>query len=492
MVERAWYSTAPAMELAVILEGCFSLGGVRRRQGGMELLDSPDLRLHADGCRLLLCGRVLNWYSASGSQRRARQSRRPGMSREIDNLQLQQRIARRVAPRCLEIHASGHWQQWRWLVLDALRKPLATLTLDALKWKEAGLNYCHICLRGAGEVVSSLEKGLCKRLPPLTGGDPLQQWLQQRWQAQQPPPIDLQPGQAALSGLCSVLMREQWVMAHRLPGVLANSDPEFLHEYRVALRRTRALWRELGDWPPSYVQHYFSGEWRWLGRLTSTMRDADVTLLTWDKLEADVSAALAPARQLLERQRAAALGQLHRAVTGRRYVHLQQQWAIWLESAAERPDLPVVARQPLQQAVLGRIERLAARLHKQLEALSDRDEGGAWHRLRIRIKRLRYLLEAFGPVLPEKALSRLLPILKSAQDTLGQHQDATAEITLLSQLAGDPRMQDETGVVLAVGRLMERAVLRQQRLRNEFGGVRRQLLAKPVRKAFRRLAAGIL
>ena len=72
------------------------------------------------------------------------------------------------------------------------------------------------------------------------------------------------------------------VIEANLPGALAEIDAEFLHDLRVAVRRTRSLQRELKRvFPPAPLAH-FRTEFRWLQQVTGPTRDLDVYLADLD------------------------------------------------------------------------------------------------------------------------------------------------------------------------------------------------------------------
>ena len=65
-------------------------------------------------------------------------------------------------------------------------------------------------------------------------------------------------------------------MRATLPGTIADVDSEFLHDFRVAVRRTRSLQRQLEPvFPPEPLAH-FRSEFRWLQQATGPVRDLDV------------------------------------------------------------------------------------------------------------------------------------------------------------------------------------------------------------------------
>ena len=73
------------------------------------------------------------------------------------------------------------------------------------------------------------------------------------------------------------------------PGLRANLDTEFLHDFRVGVRRTRSLLGQIRDvFPPDALAH-FSSEFSWLGSLTGPPRDLDVLALSLRTPREDLS-----------------------------------------------------------------------------------------------------------------------------------------------------------------------------------------------------------
>jgi CHAD domain-containing protein len=74
-----------------------------------------------------------------------------------------------------------------------------------------------------------------------------------------------------LRGLHDTLRRNE-------PGTLAEIDTEFLHDYRVTVRRTRALLGQLGAAFPARVTDRFRRHFAGLAEVTGPARDWDVFL----------------------------------------------------------------------------------------------------------------------------------------------------------------------------------------------------------------------
>jgi CHAD domain-containing protein len=87
------------------------------------------------------------------------------------------------------------------------------------------------------------------------------------------------------------------------------------------------------------------------------------------------------------------------------------------------------------------------------------------HRLRVRVKRLRYALETLrGP--DHKAIGKLLRRLARLQDVLGEHQDAVTQGAWLRTHAETTLLAP--GPLLGVGALMQLLSRRARRRRKQF------------------------
>ncbi len=119
------------------------------------------------------------------------------------------------------------------------------------------------------------------------------------------------------------------------PGLRANLDTEFLHDFRVAVRRTRSLLGQIRHvFPPEVVQH-FSTEFSWIGRLTGPLRDIDVLVLALRERRGEFSAAdMEVLIAFLGRARQEEHDGLVRALDSERYRRLLSDWKAFLERPA--------------------------------------------------------------------------------------------------------------------------------------------------------------
>ena len=105
-----------------------------------------------------------------------------------------------------------------------------------------------------------------------------------------------------------------------LAGTIADVDTEFLHDVRVAVRRTRSLIKLGRPALPPHIRETREPQFKWLGDLTTPVRDLDVYQLGLPEMAGWLVTAsatdLEPFRVYLARRRAAERRTLVRALRG--------------------------------------------------------------------------------------------------------------------------------------------------------------------------------
>ena len=127
-----------------------------------------------------------------------------------------------------------------------------------------------------------------------------------------------------------------------MSGVIADIDTEFLHDFRVAVRRTRATLKLTGDVLPDAMADRFAPDFKWLGDLTTPTRDLDVFLLGFDEMAGDLQAAdaadLDPFHAHLGRPSAKRpAGDSHAGLKSRKFAAVADRLAIGVERTSRRP-----------------------------------------------------------------------------------------------------------------------------------------------------------
>ncbi len=247
-------------------------------------------------------------------------------------------------------------------------------------------------------------------------------------------------------------------MEVELPGAVAGDDPECLHRYRVALRRTRSLLRESKGVLPPKATARFRADFKSLQQVTGPVRDLDVLLADLKDragaLPPPAAADLDPVRDLLRRRRRRAVRKMRSTVRSREHARLWQDWLEVLNAVPQLTDevgRPRAAR-PVGSLARERIAHVYARMVEEGEAIDDRSPGSSLHELRKRGKELRYLLELFGPLLPSSAAKPVVRALKDLQDVLGRFQDMEVQASELQGLAARlARLDRGAAALMALG-----------------------------------------
>ncbi len=236
-----------------------------------------------------------------------------------------------------------------------------------------------------------------------------------------------------------------------LPGALADADPEFLHDYRVSLRRTRSVQRQLRQLFETGSLERSRGEFKWLQQVTGDARDLDVYLLGFERLRetlpAPVSADLEPLLVVLRERQARAHTTMAQALRSDRAHAARADWEALLDQLDRRPNGArrerAGADRPYREGPIGeissaRIVHVYRRIVRAGKAIAVDSPPEDLHELRKQGKELRYLLELFGaPLRGEQAVAPVIKSLKRLQDVLGRHQDQVVQAGTLHAVAAE-------------------------------------------------------
>jgi CHAD domain-containing protein len=290
----------------------------------------------------------------------------------------------------------------------------------------------------------------------------------------------LRPETPAPVAIAEMLQHFAAVVDDNMAGAIAAIDTEFLHDLRVAVRRSRSILKLVGDVLPGDITARFQPEFKWLGDLTTPVRDLDVYLLGLNDMAARLASAdpndLDAFRSFLIRHRADERRRLVRGLRSRRFEKLMDGWRSTLAGviaeADSGPALRTLARQ--------RVERAFHRAARRGERITADSPSEDVHELRKRCKELRYLLEVFRPLCATTPHRSLVKELKALQDTLGEFQDGEVQREAVREFAA--AMMEEGAAppqtVLAMGELAAQLGAHQLRARAALAGRLRPFLAK--------------
>lgn len=274
------------------------------------------------------------------------------------------------------------------------------------------------------------------------------------------------PDQAADFAVADALLGYLAEMDATVDGIIDDIDSEFLHEFRVAVRRTRSVLKMLGDVLPDGLAAQMAPEFRWLGDLTTPTRDLDVYLLELDSLAATVTHPddLTAFGAYVQDKRAAAQKALARGLRSKRYSDLISTWRTALAEVIANPSHAEMTASTL---AVERLHKVFRRCQKRSDKITADSESELVHDLRKACKEMRYLMEVFKPLCDKVAYKKVIADFKELQDLLGEFQDGEVQAAALRQFAQE--MVDagkvDANAILAMGELSGKFEARQRAAR---------------------------
>jgi CHAD domain-containing protein len=448
--------------------------------------DTFDGLLHAAGLMAVWQDGQLTLIGRESDRVRARahirKPARPFFAGDLEPGPLSDALRALVAPRALLPVIEIHCRERPLDVLDAERKTVVRLRVQqpALGRRQLRARVHVSPVRGYDKALQRVDAALRGELGFPAADQPL---LDEAVTAAGGTPggspaqisVSLEHAQRADSAVASVLKALIAVTAANLPGTIADTDCEFLHDLRVSVRRSRAVQRELRRVLPPAELGRFRREFQWLQQVTGDVRDLDVYVLEFDTMRElvpeQIRADLDPLLALLHKRRVAARRRMVRALRSERTGALLSDWAALLERLESLPvEDRADATRPIGTVAGERIAKVYRRMVKMGEAIDDLSPSDEYHELRKQGKELRYLLELFGaPLYPDEVVRPMIRALKGLQDVLGRHQDREIQVALLRSLG--PELSDAAdgpAALMAVGVLVQRLDGDQQAAREAF------------------------
>jgi CHAD domain-containing protein len=238
-------------------------------------------------------------------------------------------------------------------------------------------------------------------------------------------------------------------------GTIDDIDSEFLHDFRVAVRRTRSALSQLKNVLPDDINSHYAEFFSWLGSITSETRDLDVYLLNFERYKQDLPVAmresLNPFQAFLHKKQQQAQQQLATELSSSHYLLSLSAWQQYLEQ-----PVSTNCHLTIKELADKRVWKNFQRVLKEGAAISELSPAEALHELRKSCKKLRYLMEFFQSLYTKNKIKLLLNALKSLQEVLGDFQDCTVQEDHLKQFRAEMQaMETPSDTLLAIDCLID-------------------------------------
>jgi CHAD domain-containing protein len=220
-------------------------------------------------------------------------------------------------------------------------------------------------------------------------------------------------------------------------GVVDDCDTEFLHDYRVCLRKVRSvlsLFKGVFDTEDS---SRLKKELAEVMRTTNGLRDLDVYLLNREEYYRLVPQTAHEGLQILfdtfAQRRKIEQRKVRAAFQSKDYLHRMKSLEQLFETGKNIKSGPQAKRPSLLFA-----RRLILKRYRKVcrtgRALNEKTPSLSIHQLRIHCKKLRYLMEFFTPLFPATEIKLLIRSLKLLQTNLGNFNDYSVQQQFLENL----------------------------------------------------------
>lgn len=262
-------------------------------------------------------------------------------------------------------------------------------------------------------------------------------------------------------------------MLHTLPGIREDIDSEFLHDFRVAIRRTRSLLSLLKKSLDAEELQFFRDELKWMGNITGPTRDLDVYLLAKEDFRHMLPSMLHPGLDSffsdLASRRKKSIRMLRRNLASERFSAFIEKWEHFLKELPEKNINPA-GKKRCRTVARKIIRKRFTKILRYGGHITPESPDESLHALRIEGKKFRYLLEFFRSLFVTDAVDKYHKQLKRLQNNLGEFNDLSVQSEMLAAqlklLSADDDTAIQTGA--ALGGLIVHLQDRQKQVRKEF------------------------
>lgn len=285
--------------------------------------------------------------------------------------------------------------------------------------------------KGHGKTTRALAAVLVRQLPLAVLAPAAVGALEPPQAGRDGPCFPLGADQDSASAVAAVLATLAAELRATQDGIVADLDVEYLHDFRVTLRRTRSVLAAFRHLLPDTARARFRADFAWLSAATGPLRDLDVLLAELGPASDD---GMARALLHLRGTRARARARVLRVLGSARYARCLEAWDGTL---ARLGEADAACGDTIGTSAARAIRRAYRRLARRADDLSRPPSPAALHRLRKDGKRLRYLVEAFASLYSRRRTHKLTRDLKQLQTLLGAACDRHAQHALLGACARD-------------------------------------------------------
>ncbi|WP_309380469.1 CHAD domain-containing protein [Cerasicoccus frondis] len=287
--------------------------------------------------------------------------------------------------------------------------------------------------------------------------------------------LQFAPELSARDACTEILQASLDQMQINVSGMLADVDSEFLHDFRVSLRRTRSLLQLVkGVYAEDKVLR-FKQELGDVMKRTNRLRDLDVYLLEQNKYAKLLPEGLRPGLAFffadLAKERNAVFKKFARDFQTATVKNKLKAWERFVRTEARQhcvdcPDGDRPVKELANRLLLKRFKRII----KDGRRITNETPDYAVHDLRIQFKKFRYLLEFFRSLYDSDELEFLIKRSRKIQNVLGSFNDVCVQQDTISEYLSTINLKRPEAVQLcaALGALVAELERKRHAERKKF------------------------
>ena len=241
------------------------------------------------------------------------------------------------------------------------------------------------------------------------------------------PDFLLDPKQPAMHALVEILNRFLRIIECNVKGAREDEDPEYLHDFLAAVRRTRSFLYRFSEVFPKNSVKLIEEDFQWIEQEATPIRDLDIYMSLFDDFESRVDKdhrqALKSLYLFLQSQKQQELRRMRVSLESTRHLRLIESWAQFLTECKDADQPPAVAQAPIVVIARDCIWSIYRELLQKARNISPDTKADEICELHQISKRLGYHMDVFKSLFPAKAMARLIEEHKSLQQCLDQFRD---------------------------------------------------------------------
>jgi CHAD domain-containing protein len=374
-----------------------------------------------------------------------------------------------IGVRKLEPIAKMDVGRYQLVVRDYELKKILTISIA---WVQGLVLLELIPVRGYGKAVRKFEKILAK-YAGIALDAPLQMILLQKSGFQPSnyslkPDVVLDPEMSSREAVAYIARVALEIGRVNEPGIIRKSeDTEYLHDYRVCLRKVRSIVNLLKDVYPPEIYIDLKSRLGALSRRTNRLRDVDVYLLERERythlLPLPLRQPLSVMFDDFEKEQKLARRAIKSWLSSKAYAEeIRALLAIFDEHAQ------IEQTQSSQSHIKGLVCAKALKRYRKImrigSQITPETPDDDVHMLRIECKKFRYLLDFFETLYDREKIEQLRKKLRRLQNTLGKFNDFSVQQKSLGDYV---TTQHDVELVKSIGALIMVLSQKQQEQRNK-------------------------